>query len=68
MQNKTIAGAALDVFEDEPHVTEMLYGLDNVILVPHNATGTIDTRIATGQEAVDNILNFFNGTPTNVVN
>ena len=68
LQNKTIAGAALDVFEDEPHVTEMLYGLDNVILVPHNATGTIDTRIATGQEAVDNILNFFNGTPTNVVN
>ena len=46
----------------------MLYGLDNVILAPHNATGTIDTRIATGQEAVDNILNFFNGTPTNVVN
>ena len=68
LQNKTIAGAALDVFEDEPHVTEMLYGLDNVILAPHNATGTIDTRIATGQEAVDNILNFFNGTPTNVVN
>lgn len=68
LQNKKIAGAALDVFEFEPHVNEILYGLDNVVLTPHNATGTIDTRIATGQEAVANILNFFNGTPTNVVN
>ncbi len=68
LQNHRIAGAALDVFEAEPHITEILYKLDNVVLAPHNATGTIDTRIATGQEAVDNILNFFNGTPTNVVN
>ena len=68
LRNRRIAGAALDVFEAEPHITEALYGLDNVVLAPHNATGTIDTRIATGQEAVDNILNFFNGTPTNVVN
>ena len=68
LQNHRIAGAALDVFEAEPHITEILYQLDNVVLAPHNATGTIDTRIATGQEAVDNILNFFNGTPTNVVN
>ncbi|MDY4042885.1 MAG: NAD(P)-dependent oxidoreductase [Marinifilaceae bacterium] len=68
LQHRRIAGAALDVFEAEPHITEILYKLDNVVLAPHNATGTIDTRIATGQEAVDNILNFFNGTPTNVVN
>ena len=68
LRGHRIAGAALDVFEAEPHITEELYGLDNVVLAPHNATGTIDTRIATGQEAVDNILNFFNGTPTNVVN
>lgn len=68
LRNRRIAGAALDVFEAEPHITEALYGLDNVVLAPHNATGTIDTRIATGQEAMDNILNFFNGTPTNVVN
>lgn len=66
--NKKIAGAALDVFENEPHINEILYSLDNVVLAPHNGTGTIDTRIATGQEAVDNILNFFKGTPTNVVN
>ncbi|MDR2130663.1 MAG: dihydrofolate reductase [Odoribacteraceae bacterium] len=65
---KRIAGAALDVFEYEPHITEQLYHLDNVVLTPHNATGTIDTRIATGREAVANILNFYAGHPTNVVN
>lgn len=68
LKSKQIAGAALDVFEDEPHITEALYGLDNVVLSPHNATATIDTRIATGREATANILNFFKGEPTNVVN
>ena len=66
--NKQIAGAALDVFEDEPHITEALYGLDQAVLVPHIGTATIDTRIAIGQEALENILQFFNGTPQNVVN
>ncbi|MDR1414249.1 MAG: dihydrofolate reductase [Odoribacteraceae bacterium] len=65
---KKIAAAALDVFENEPHVNELLYTLDNVVLTPHNATGTIDTRVATGREAIDNILNFHAGRPTNVVN
>jgi lactate dehydrogenase-like 2-hydroxyacid dehydrogenase len=68
LDRKGIAGAALDVFEHEPHVTGRLYALDNVVLTPHNATGTIDTRIATGREAVENILNFCAGNPTNVVN
>jgi lactate dehydrogenase-like 2-hydroxyacid dehydrogenase len=68
LEGKRIAGAALDVFEHEPHVAERLYALDNVVLTPHNATGTVDTRIATGREAVENILNFWAGHPTNVVN
>lgn len=63
-----IAGAALDVFENEPHLTEQLYQLENVVLTPHIGTGTIDARIAMGKEALDNIRNFFLGTPTNVVN
>lgn len=66
--NHRIAGAALDVFEDEPHITEALYGLDNVVLTPHIGTGTIDARIAMGKEALDNIRNFLAGTPTNIVN
>lgn len=65
---REIAGAALDVFEYEPKITEQLYQLDNVVLTPHIGTGTIDARIAMGQEALDNICNFFAGTPTNIVN
>lgn len=68
LRSHVIAGAALDVFEDEPHITEALYGFDNVVLTPHIGTGTIDTRIAMAKEALTNIRNFFNGTPTNVVN
>lgn len=65
---REIAGAALDVFEYEPKITEQLYQLDNVVLTPHIGTGTIDARIAMGQEALDNIRNFFAGIPTNIVN
>lgn len=68
LRQKRIAGAALDVFENEPHVTDVLYRLDNVVLTPHVGTGTIDTRIAMAEEALANIRNFFQGTPTNVVN
>lgn len=68
LQEGRIAGAALDVFEDEPHITEALYGLGNVVLTPHIGTGTIDARIAMGREALDNIRNFLSGQPTNVVN
>lgn len=68
LRQKRIAGAALDVFENEPHVTDVLYRLDNVVLTPHVGTGTIDTRIAMAEEALANIRNFFQGTPSNVVN
>lgn len=68
LMKREIAGAALDVFEYEPRITEQLYRLDNVVLTPHIGTGTIDARIAMGQEAIDNIRNFFAGTPTNIVN
>ena len=68
LENKHIRGAALDVFEQEPHVTEKLYHLDNVILLPHVGTATIDGRIAMAEEALQNIRNFLEGHPTNVVN
>ena len=68
LEKRQIAGAALDVFEREPHITELLYSLDNVILVPNIGTATYDGRIAMAQEALDNIRNYLNGKPTNVVN
>lgn len=68
LQQKRIRGAALDVFEREPHITEALYHLDNVILLPHVGTATIDGRIAMAEEALQNIRNFLDGHPTHVVN
>lgn len=41
-----LAGAGLDVFADEPHVPEALIALDNVVLLPHVASGTVETRAA----------------------
>jgi len=55
-----IGGAGLDVFEAEPAISRELYLMDNVVLTPHNATGTIDTRIATAREASESLIRFFN--------
>jgi glyoxylate reductase len=52
LQRGTIAGAALDVFEREPDVPEELLTLDNVVLTPHIASATRDTRVAMGMLAV----------------
>ncbi|MDN5761937.1 MAG: D-glycerate dehydrogenase [Microlunatus sp.] len=51
-----IAGAGLDVFEHEPLVHEGLLELDNVALVPHLGSATIETRTAMAQLAADNVL------------
>jgi len=50
-----LAGAGLDVFADEPHVPEALLGLDNVVLLPHLASGTVETRAAMAQLTLDNL-------------
>lgn len=52
LQAGTISGAALDVFEREPEVTEALLGLENVVLTPHLGSATRDTRLAMGMLAV----------------
>ncbi|HEO6108697.1 TPA: NAD(P)-dependent oxidoreductase [Streptococcus agalactiae] len=63
-----IAGAGLDVFENEPQVSEGLRSLDNVIMSPHAGTGTIEGRRTLAEEAADNIITFFDGKPQNIVN
>ncbi|WP_438444555.1 2-hydroxyacid dehydrogenase family protein [Gorillibacterium sp. sgz5001074] len=55
LERKVIAGAALDVYEFEPQVTEGLKKLDNVILAPHLGNATIETRTAMAKLAADNI-------------
>ncbi len=68
LKNKEIAGAALDVFENEPFITEELKQFDNVVLSPHVGTGTYETRVEIGKEVVKNILAHFAGkTPPNIV-
>ena len=52
LANGTIAGAALDVFEREPEVTEALLGLENVVLTPHLGSATLETREAMGMLCV----------------
>lgn len=64
LQKGKIGGAGLDVFEDEPNIPSALYQMNNVVLTPHNATGTIDTRIELAREASKNILDFFEGKKT----
>ena len=48
-----IGGAALDVYEREPEVTEELLSLDNVVLTPHLGSATRDTRVAMGMLCVE---------------
>jgi glyoxylate reductase len=52
LRDGSIAGAALDVFEREPAVSEGLLGLENVVLTPHIASATRDTRLAMGMLVV----------------
>lgn len=57
--NRRIAGAALDVFENEPHVPPALLGLDNVVLLPHMASSTTETFKAMEDLVLDNLRSFF---------
>ncbi len=69
LKNKEIAGAALDVFENEPEVPKELTALKNVVLTPHLGTTTIETKTKMASEAAKKIIQFINGvTPTNIVN
>jgi lactate dehydrogenase-like 2-hydroxyacid dehydrogenase len=55
LQNGTIAGAGLDVFANEPHVPEALWSMRNVVLTPHMASATTETRQAMADLAFANM-------------
>jgi len=61
LQARTIAGAALDVYEREPAVSPALLAMENVVLLPHLGSATQETRVAMGLRARDNPKAFFAG-------
>ncbi len=61
LRNRQIAGAGLDVFEHEPAINPKLRELDNVVLLPHMGSATIEGRIDMGEKVIINIKTFVDG-------
>lgn len=61
LTQKKIAGAALDVFENEPAISPRLLSLDNVLLMPHMGSATVEARIDTGERLLINMKAFADG-------
>ncbi len=61
LERGTIAGAALDVYEHEPRVHPALLRMENVVLLPHLGSATVETRVAMGMRALENLRAFFAG-------
>ena len=61
LHNGTVAAAALDVFEREPEVHADLLAAENVVLLPHLGSATIETRTGMGMQAAANLEAFFAG-------
>ncbi|MEM7463074.1 MAG: 2-hydroxyacid dehydrogenase [Pseudomonadota bacterium] len=63
LEGKVLGSAALDVFEGEPALNERFLKLDNVLLQPHHASGTFETRKAMGKLMRENLTAHFSGQP-----
>lgn len=63
LKERRIAGAGLDVFENEPRVPAEFFALDNCVLFPHVASATVETRKAMGDLQVENLHLHFAGKP-----
>jgi lactate dehydrogenase-like 2-hydroxyacid dehydrogenase len=63
LQKGVIAGAGLDVYADEPHVPAALRALPNVVLTPHMASGTAQTRGAMSDLTLANLQAHFDARP-----
>ena len=69
LKEKEIAGAGLDVYEREPEVSAELIKMSNVILTPHTASATIETRERMSELVAQNIIDVFEGRePVGLVN
>jgi glyoxylate reductase len=69
LKNRTIAAAAVDVFEREPEIEPGLMELDNVVLAPHIASASYETRLKVSTMAAENLLAVLHGqSPPNLLN
>jgi lactate dehydrogenase-like 2-hydroxyacid dehydrogenase len=69
LKEGSIAGAALDVFEDEPEINADLFNLENIVLTPHIASATTETRNRMAVMAAQNLIDGLSGKrPENLVN
>jgi hydroxypyruvate reductase len=63
LQSGQIAGAGLDVYEFEPKIPDEFLAMDNVVLLPHLGTASLEVRVDMGMMAVENIKAFVAGAP-----
>ncbi len=63
LASRRIGGAALDVFWNEPNIDQRLLACDNLLLQPHQSSGTVETRKAMGKLVRDNLAAHFAGRP-----
>ena len=63
LEDGQIAGAGLDVFADEPNVPAALQQRDNVVITPHMASATWETRREMSRLVLENVQAWFEGTP-----
>lgn len=69
LREERLAGAGLDVFEDEPRIEAAFLSLPNTVLMPHQASATLETRLAMGEMVLDNLAAHFAGrVPPSVAN
>ena len=61
LQKNEIAAAGLDVFENEPQMAQGLEKLENVVLLPHLGSATMETRNRMAEMAAQNLIGFFAG-------
>jgi lactate dehydrogenase-like 2-hydroxyacid dehydrogenase len=61
LKTKQIAGAGLDVYENEPNIHEGFLELENVALLPHLGSATLETRTAMGEKVLANLAAYFAG-------
>lgn len=61
LRSRRIAAAGLDVYEHEPAVNPLLMAIENVVLLPHLGSATLETRVAMGMRVAHNLERFFSG-------